>query len=168
MLLTSPPSLLKTSLCRNILGFCIDDKLTFNSHTYHRVKETFLKRMVFLMETCKNVHWLAEWGAFVAQKNVLGSVEFMCSPRSCVGSLQVLLLPPTVQKHAFGVEVEWIISTTPWCECESSVSSNQRQENVEGKNHGNSPVWTKRNQILRERQTEKLRVEERRRREPSF
>jgi len=27
-------------------------------------------------------------------------VEFACSPRVCVGSLQVLQLPPTVQKHA--------------------------------------------------------------------
>ena len=27
-------------------------------------------------------------------------VEFACSPRVCVGSLQVLRLPPTVQKHA--------------------------------------------------------------------
>jgi len=27
-------------------------------------------------------------------------VEFACSPRVCVGSLRVLWLPPTVQKHA--------------------------------------------------------------------
>ena len=27
-------------------------------------------------------------------------VEFVCSPRVCVGSLWVLRLPPTVQKHA--------------------------------------------------------------------
>ena len=27
-------------------------------------------------------------------------VEFACSPRVCVGSLQVLRLPPTFQKHA--------------------------------------------------------------------
>ena len=27
-------------------------------------------------------------------------VEFVCSPRVCVGSLRVLRLPPTVQKHA--------------------------------------------------------------------
>ena len=28
-------------------------------------------------------------------------VEFACSPRVCVGSLRVLRLPPTVQKHAY-------------------------------------------------------------------
>ena len=27
-------------------------------------------------------------------------VEFVCSPRVCVGSLRVLWLPPTIQKHA--------------------------------------------------------------------
>ena len=27
-------------------------------------------------------------------------VEFACSPRVCMGSLRVLRLPPTVQKHA--------------------------------------------------------------------
>ena len=27
-------------------------------------------------------------------------VEFACSPRVCVGSLRVLRLPPTVQRHA--------------------------------------------------------------------
>ncbi len=32
----------------------------------------------------------------------LGSfcVEFACSPRACVGFLQVLRLPPTIQRHA--------------------------------------------------------------------
>ena len=34
----------------------------------------------------------------------LGSfcVEFACSPRVCVGSLRVLRLPPTIQRHACG------------------------------------------------------------------
>ena len=28
-------------------------------------------------------------------------VEFVCSPRVCVGFLRVLRFPPTVEKHAF-------------------------------------------------------------------
>lgn len=32
-------------------------------------------------------------------------VDAACSPRVRVGSLRVLWLPPTVQKHAFGVRL---------------------------------------------------------------
>ena len=45
------------------------------------------------------VQWLA---LLPHNKRVLGSncVEFACSPCACVGSLRVLRLPPTVQRHA--------------------------------------------------------------------
>ena len=51
---------------------------------------------------CTVVWWLASQQKGFWFESRLGPfcVEFACSPRECVGSLQVLQLPPSVQKHA--------------------------------------------------------------------
>lgn len=47
-----------------------------------------------------------------------GPGAFLCGVRMCVGSLLVLRLPPTVQSHAFGREVNRLTELVLRCECE--------------------------------------------------
>ena len=61
-----------------------------------------IKRNIYMLLICaefKMFHWLLKNYA-----GGLGSfcVGFACSPRVCVGSLRVLRLPPTIQRHACG------------------------------------------------------------------
>ncbi|MED6255513.1 hypothetical protein ATANTOWER_010813 [Ataeniobius toweri] len=63
-----------------------------------------LKKRIDLIAGCTVAQLVA---LLPCSKKVLGSIpsrgsfcmEFACSPRACVGSHQVLWLPPTVQRH---------------------------------------------------------------------
>lgn len=69
---------------------------------FHACVHMYLELETHTVLQCLAVMLTAQKGRQVQVSPGLFYVEFLCSPRIHVGSLQLLWHPPTVQRHAFG------------------------------------------------------------------